>query len=125
MSNAQVLKTAVRGFLLLLALNCYSFAQATQCTADTSAPSVSLISGLTTTSYIDTTVTDGTVYGYVVTAVDMAGSTCSNVIANATIPSTGTHTVTLSWTASTTVGVTYSVFRAPTPAAVVLTVVVN
>jgi hypothetical protein len=106
-------------FLPLLFLLPHAMAAQTtaaQCTADTSAPSVLLASGITTTSYIDSTPTDGVTYGYVVTAVDMAGNSCSNVVTNALIPSTGVHTVSLSWTASTTAGVTYSVFRAQSPA---------
>lgn len=60
---------------------------------------------------------------YQVTALDSAGfesaaATCSSTqlcvggnIAVATMPSSGTHTVTLAWLASGTTGVTYNVYR--------------
>jgi hypothetical protein len=97
-----------------------------QCNTDTASPSVQLTSGISTTSYTDSTPVDNTTYAYIVTAVDFAGFACSNLVLNVTIPTTGTHTVALSWTASTTSGVTYSVFRAQIPSAPVgLTVVVN
>ena len=88
-----------------------------QCAADIAPPSISLVSGISATTYTDATAVDGATYGYVVTATDMAGNACSNVVGNVTIPSTGTHTVLLNWTASPGSGVTYAVFRAalPTP----------
>ena len=97
----------------------------TQCNTDTASPSVQLSSGLTTVSYTDSTPVDGTTYAYIVTAVDFAGYACSNLVLNITIPSTGTHTVALTWVASSTPSVTYSVFRAQVPIAPILTVVVN
>lgn len=76
-----------------------------------------LTSGLTVTTYIDTTPVDGATYSYVVTAIDLGGQTCSNIVGSTVIPATGTHTVTLNWVASATSGVTYSVFRASPPTA--------
>jgi fibronectin type 3 domain-containing protein len=76
-------------------------------------------SGITTTSYVDSVVTDGATYNYDVVSVELVqGGTaiaCALPTVTVTIPPTGTHTVSLTWIASTTSGVTYSVFRAPPP----------
>jgi hypothetical protein len=105
----------------LLFLSSFAMAQASPCTP----PQVPIVSGLTTTTYIDTTVVDNVTYYYTVAAFNANESTCSNV-ATAFVPATGTHTVTLNWTASTTSGVTYAVFRAVPPAPPTsLTVTVN
>jgi hypothetical protein len=97
----------------------YAVSQTTQaqCIIDTASPSVQLTSGISTTTYTDSTPVDNTTYAYIVTANDYAGFSCSNLLLSITIPTTGTHTVALSWTASTTSGVTYSVFRAQVPLA--------
>jgi hypothetical protein len=100
---------------LLLAVTTISNAQTAACTAAVTSAGTPLATGLTTLTYTDTTVVDGQSYDYMVTAVDPFGYACSNITTNAAIPSTGTHTVVLTWVASTTSGVTYSVFRAQTP----------
>jgi hypothetical protein len=118
----------IAALLFLAAIGQCAAAQTTQaqCNTDTASPSVQLISGITTTSYTDSTPVDNTTYAYIVTANDFAGFACSNLVLNVTIPITGTHTVALSWVASTTSGVTYSVFRAQVPVAPTgLTVTVN
>lgn len=103
-----------------------SGAQTSQATCTQAvASATTLISGITTLSYIDTLVLDNSVYGYVVTANTPFGFSCSNIITNITIPSTGTHSVTLTWQASTTPSVTYSVFRATPPSAVTITATQN
>ena len=103
------------GFVLLAGI---AGAQTTQsqCNADITSAGPALTTGLITTTYNDTTVVDGVAYGYIVTAVDPWGVACSNQLLNVTIPTTGTHSVTLNWVASATSGVTYSVFRATPPA---------
>ena len=82
------------------------------------AGAIQIVSGLSVTVYTDTTVVNGQTYSYTVIASDPFGvSACSNIAGGNVIPATGTHSVALSWTASTTNGVTYAVFRAtpPTP----------
>lgn len=105
---------------LFLFLPIAAHAQSISCAQAMAAPSVQLTGAPTCTasscSYTDTTVVDGTVYGYVAVASDMAGSSCSNIITNVVIPSTGTHTVGLTFVPSTTPNVTYAIFRAPNPA---------
>jgi len=76
-----------------------------------------IASGITTTTFTDSAVTDGVTYYYTVAAVSTTTglySSCPTPVA-APIPATGTHSVTLNWTASTTSGVTYAVFRASPP----------
>jgi hypothetical protein len=111
---------------LFLFLAAFSYGQTT-CSQAVASPSVQLISGLTATSFLDTTVVDGTTYGYVVAAYNNLGMfSCSNILTSVVIPATGTHSVSLTWIASTTPGVTYGVFRASAPApAVSLTATVN
>jgi len=97
----------------LLCLASVAWGQSQACTAG----ATQIVTNLAATTYTDTTVADGQVYGYTVVAVDPFGfSTCSNIVSGVTIPATGTHSVALAWTASTTSGVTYAVFRAQTPA---------
>src|SRR5713101_3786568 len=89
-----------------------------------------IASGLTGTTFSDTVLNASTTYFYVVQAVNCAG-TASSTQASATTPSSCTAGVpapptgltamavssaqiNLSWTASTTSGVTYSVFRSTT-----------
>lgn len=104
----------------------YSTAQSSATCAAEVASGTSLVTGLTGLTYTDTTVTDGQAYDYMVTANDPYGFSCSNIVFNLTIPTSGTHSVTLGWAASPTPGVTYSVFRAQTPSAPgTLTGVVN
>ena len=62
-------------------------------------------------SQIDTAVTDGDVYQYQVTAINQFGESTPITSNVAPIPATGTHSVTLSWGASPTAGVTYNVYR--------------
>jgi fibronectin type 3 domain-containing protein len=80
------------------------------------APAVPLATNVALTTYTDAAIVNGATYFYAVNAVDANGnaSTCTSVV-TASIPATGTHTVTLTWTASTTPGVTYAVFRAQAP----------
>lgn len=87
-------------------------------------------SGLTTTTYTDNTCPNLSSCYYQVTASDSLGaesqpSACSATVlcvggnqVVAQMPSSGTHTVTLNWTASTTTGVTYNVYQhiGPLPA---------
>lgn len=83
------------------------------------------LANVSTTTYTDTTCPDDINCAYVVTALDSAGfeskpATCStstpaNQCVNGVevlvgIPATGSHTVTLTWTASTTTGVGYNVY---------------
>ena len=92
-------------------------------------------SGLT---FTDTSCQNLTTCFYQVTVLDAQGfesapSTCAATVpcvggnaAMAIMPSSGTHTVTLTWTASTTTGVTYNVYRHVGPiAASGLNAVVN
>lgn len=95
-----------------------------QCNADTAAPSILLSTGVgitvngTAATYIDNTnIVDGATYAYVVDAIDFAGFTCSNVVIGVVIPGTGAHTVTLTWTISSSIGATSAVFRASPPLA--------
>jgi len=76
-----------------------------------------LTSGLTATTYVDSTCADSTTCYYAVESVDQFGVGLDTTFVTAAIPSTGTHTVTLTWTASTTPGVTYTVFQGPPPQA--------
>ena len=68
---------------------------------------VGTVTGLT---FTDTTVADGSVYNYEVTASNAAGESGPSNIITVTIPASGTHSVAASWSAST--GATsYSVYR--------------
>jgi hypothetical protein len=72
---------------------------------------------ITGTTYTDSTCLDATNCTYVATAVNSSGvesqpSAASNV---ASIPTSGTHTVSLAWTASATPGVTYNLYRIESP----------
>lgn len=101
---------------LVLFLCCApAFAQAVGCGPN----AVQIATGLTTTSYTDGTVLLSTSYAYTATAVlNGVESTCTpeTPAAMVTIPGTGTgHSVALSWTASTTTGVTYNVYRVTLP----------
>lgn len=110
----------MKSALLFAVLTLAAHAQSVPCVAP-------IKTGVTATTYTDSTISDGSVYFYAVAAVDVNGntSTCSNTV-TATISTTGTHTVSLTWTASTSSGVTYSVFRAQAPAPPTnLTVTVN
>jgi fibronectin type 3 domain-containing protein len=89
------------------------------------------ISNATTTTFTDATCPLMSTCGYQVTAVDASGfesavAACSSTqlciggnIAVAIMPSSGTHSVALSWTASTSTGVSYVIYRhiGPLPAA--------
>lgn len=105
-----------RLFLLcvLLALSVGIHAQSIPCTSS----ATPVKSGLTVTNWTDATVADANQYFYVVVAVDSSTglySTCTPILGPEAIPSTGVHTVSLNWIASTSSGVTYSVFRAVSP----------
>jgi fibronectin type 3 domain-containing protein len=85
------------------------------------------IGSSTTTTYTDSTCANQTTCYYQVTAVDSVGheslpASCGASVlcfggnqAVATMPSSGTHTVALSWAASLTTGATYNVYRAVGP----------
>jgi hypothetical protein len=119
----------LRGLIFSLILSSslsYAFSQSVPCNQTTAVP---IKTGITLTTYQDSTIVDGNTYYYIVASVDTNGnysSPCSNISGAAVVPSTGTHTATLTWTASTTPNVTYAVFRAITPQPPTgLTVVVN
>lgn len=81
------------------------------------------IGASTTTTFSDTTCPNQSTCYYQVTSIDPAGfesapASCASSqlciggnTAVAVMPSSGTHTVALSWTASTTVGATYKIYR--------------
>jgi fibronectin type 3 domain-containing protein len=87
------------------------------------------VTNVSTISYTDGACADQTTCYYLVTAVDASGhespgASCSTTSlcfggnqAVAIMPSSGTHTVLLAWTASATAGVTYNVYRAVGPLA--------
>lgn len=87
------------------------------------------VTNVSTTSYTDGACADQTTCYYLVTALDASGhespgASCSTTSlcfggnqAVAIMPSSGTHTVLLTWTASATAGVTYNVYRAVGPLA--------
>ena len=80
-----------------------------------------------TNTYTDSTCANQTTCYYQVTAVDSLGHESPATLCGSsqlcfgtnqavvTMPSSGTHTVSLSWTASTTTGVQYNVYRAVGP----------
>jgi len=72
-----------------------------------------IATNVTTTSYTDATCPDGSVCTYAVTAVNAAGESAAAISNAATIPATGTHTVSLTWTAPTTGGAvaSYNVYQ--------------
>ena len=69
------------------------------------------VGSVTTTTYVDSTVTSGQVWSYYVTATNLAGeSQPSNIVTAVTPTTTGTHSNTLTWTASA--GATgYNIYR--------------
>lgn len=71
-----------------------------------------IATSINTVTYSDTTCPDKTTCYYYVTATDSTGaeSKLSNE-GTAVIPDTGTHTVTLNWTASASINVTYNVYQ--------------
>lgn len=107
------MKRALTLLLAVLALGAGALAQSTPCTNGFTQVSTAPITG---TTFTDSTVTDGNTYVYMITANNAAGFACSGVSTQLPIPSTGVHSVALSWIASTTSGVTYAVFRAQNPA---------
>lgn len=92
---------------------------------------------VTTTTYSDSGCADLTTCYYFVTAVmsggqESAGAPCSTTTlcyngnqAVAIMPSSGTHTVALSWTASSSSGATYNVYRMTPSAPSSLSATVN
>jgi fibronectin type 3 domain-containing protein len=111
----------LRYFLLLL-ISCTLYAQG--------APAgFTKLTTVTTTTYTDSTCANQTTCYYYVTAVDSAGHESAGAPCGTTqlcfggnqavavMPSSGTHTVAVSWTASTTTGVSYNVYRAVGPLA--------
>lgn len=78
-----------------------------------------LVGGITATTYVDTTCADAQQCFYYVTAVDSLGESAPSAQVTATIPATSTvHTMTLTWVASATSGVTYNVYKGAVPLAV-------
>ena len=81
------------------------------------------LANVSAATYTDATCANQTTCYYVVTAVDATGhesppSACGPAVlcfggnqAVAVMPSSGTHTVLLTWTASPTAGVTYNVYE--------------
>jgi len=61
---------------------------------------ISPSTGVTTTTFTTGTLVNSGVYNFEVTAQNAAGESGPSNIVSVTIPSTGTHTVALSWTAS-------------------------
>lgn len=102
------------------------------------APGFTKVTNVTTTSYTDTSCGNQTTCYYQVTAVDAQGhesvpAACASTVlcfggnqVVVVMPSSGTHSVALTWTASTTTGVTYNVYRAVGPlSATGLSLVIN
>lgn len=104
----------MRKLLLILVALCGA-ATAQAATPACAAGGTAVTTGVGATTFTDATVVSGQTYGYLVTADTQFGSSCSTIV-NAVIPAGGAHSVKLTWVASTTVGVTYSVFRAQAPA---------
>ena len=80
--------------------------------------------GPTVSTYNDATVVDGSTYVYWVTAVEpncptqpfCGESAPSNVTITQTVPLTGSHSITLNWTLSTSSGVvSQNIYRAQSP----------
>jgi fibronectin type 3 domain-containing protein len=92
-----------------------------------SSPGFVKATNVSITNYTDAACADQTTCYYQVTAVDAFGhespaASCSTTVlcfggnqAVAVMPSSGTHSVALTWTASTTTGVTYNVYKAVGP----------
>lgn len=80
--------------------------------------------GPTTATFTDSTVVDGQGYAYWATAVGPAcpaqpvcGESTPSNVAVSVVPGTGSHTVTLTWTLSTSSGVvSQNLYRAQVPA---------
>lgn len=75
-----------------------------------------LTSGITAVTYTDTTCKSGTTCYYAVESADQFGVGLDTTYVTAS-PTTAAPDVVLTWTASTTTGVTYTVFQGPPPAA--------
>lgn len=91
--------------LLLLFLSTAAFAKAQSLTGYT------IIANVSGTTATDATCPDGNSCGYQVTAFDGSLESAPSNVVIALIPPTGSHSVTLTWTASPTSGVTYNVYR--------------
>jgi fibronectin type 3 domain-containing protein len=120
-------------YLLILLLSCVLYAQA----APAGFTKITTTAA-TATTYTDSTCANQTTCYYFVTAVDAAGHESPGAACGTTqlcfggnqgvaiMPSSGTHTVAVSWTASTSTVTGYNVYRAVGPlAAGSLAVVVN
>jgi hypothetical protein len=79
--------------------------------------------GPAVTTYIDSTVVDGVTYEYSITAVGptcparpVCGESLEALFNSAPIPATGTHTVTLTWSLSSSSGIVgQNIYRAQIP----------
>ena len=90
-----------------------------------SGSTTALVTGLTTTSYVDNAVVAGTTYPYTVVATNIAGSSAASTSSSVTISGVpvvptslvaaqaSINIVNLTWVASTTAGVTYKIIRNP------------
>ena len=75
-----------------------------------------------TNTFTDSTIVDGQTYTYQVTSANSAGESTPATSSAASVPATGTHTATITWTPPTTGGAptSYNVYRflVQTPGAV-------
>lgn len=85
------------------------------CNAFAVCPGTQISKQQTALTFTDATVTDGAKYTYSVTAVGPTGESVCDSAPLLVIPATGTHSVVLTWAASTTPGVTYNVYRSSPP----------
>lgn len=123
----------MKKFLFVLVLSLLSLPATAQ-----AASGFTKLSNVSTTTYTDSSCPNQSTCYYQVTALDSQGfesapAACASTAlclagteVVAIMPSSGVHTVTLGWTASTSTGVTYNVYRhiGPFPASNV-NVVVN
>jgi hypothetical protein len=107
------MKRWIAVLIFTIGLVCCSSAKAQATPLPGYAQIASAVSGVT---YTDNYCAASQKCFYYVTAADSLGESAPGNIVNATVPVTSTvHTVVLSWTASTTTGVTYNVYRGTVP----------